>query len=183
MSDETTDDPAALDGRHTDDAVDRPPSPAGAGPDDDDRFYASVLTTMWDQYVKFLNVGFLGAAGFFGLTITIVKDRLHDAALLPVAIVLASVSGIAFLYCRLLSQILMERQVYGNFERARRYFLKAGGNLPRALTGETAAENRKYIRKLDRRNGWVMKMAVVTGFLGFVMAVASLIRQLLSPGS
>lgn len=115
---------------------------------DKDEAYATHLQFLWEQYNKLMGLGVLAAAGtlaFLLQGILFNKDarevittltRPLNTTWLILAIVLAGASAIAFVLARWCSQILMERQIYGNHEHAMAYFTKTLGGetvLPTAL--------------------------------------------------
>ncbi|MBF0169223.1 MAG: hypothetical protein HQL45_16505 [Alphaproteobacteria bacterium] len=147
-----------------------------------DRFYSSVLTSMWEQYVKFLNVGLIGIAAFFGLIVSLIKNgerfSVIEAVPLAASIVFVSLSGILFIYCRWISQVLMERQVYGDFNSAKKYFDRVGGNEPKALTGKTETQNKAFVSKYSLINEACTYTAIVFSAIGFILSVYVLIYRL-----
>ena len=119
-----------------------------APPKDPDELYATSLQFLWEQYNKILMQGVLVA----GTTIVLllqgvlfnrsVRELLiicsvdANKYMLLTAIGLAGLSAIFFISSRWCSQILMERQVYGNYNSAIKYFEKTLNNetiLPTAL--------------------------------------------------
>lgn len=117
-------------------------------PIDKDEAYATHLQFLWEQYNKLMGLGVLAAAATLGFllqgilfnkdardVITTLQHPLNTTWLI-LAIVLAGASAIAFVLARWCSQILMERQVYGNLDAAMKYFKETLGNetvLPTAL--------------------------------------------------
>ncbi len=115
---------------------------------DKDEAYATHLQFLWEQYNKLMGLGVLSAAAtlaFLLQGILFNKDarevittlgRPLNTTWLMFAIILAGVSAIAFIFARWCSQILMERQIYGNRDHAMAYFTKTLGGetiLPTAL--------------------------------------------------
>lgn len=115
---------------------------------DKDEAYATHLQFLWEQYNKLMGLGVLAAAAtlaFLLQGILFNKDAREIITSLPtplntwwliLAIILAGVSAIAFVLARWCSQILMERQIYGNLDDAMTYFKKTLGGetvLPTAL--------------------------------------------------
>lgn len=117
-------------------------------PIDKDEAYATHLEFLWEQYNKLMGLGVLAAAGtlVFLLQGVLLNNNVREIITklaiplntrwLTFAIVLAGASAIAFVLARWLSQILMERQIYGNRDQAMAYFMKTLGGetiLPTAL--------------------------------------------------
>lgn len=106
-------------------------------PKGDFEHFSTVLCSLWDSYHKFLHLGMLAS----GATVAIVWQFLKDAPLIDPAaglivklvLVLAGVAGICFASCRWLSQVLMERQVYGPSGPAKEYFKSCETRIPNAL--------------------------------------------------
>ena len=107
------------------------------GQKDEFEHFSTVLCALWDSYHRFLHLGMLAA----GATIAIVWQFLKDASfvdpsfglIVKLVLVLAGFSGICFASCRWLSQVLMERQVYGPAGPARAYFESCETRAPNAL--------------------------------------------------
>lgn len=137
---------------------------------EDDRYYGTILATMWDQYFKVSNVSFLIAAGFFGALITIIKEHLGGSYWLIAAIVAAIITSIAVMLWRIISQILMERQVYGDFDRAQKYFQRTGGAIPKALKGATPKENKEHILRLEGWNKYALGISIGFGLATVILS-------------
>jgi hypothetical protein len=108
--------------------------------------YSSVLCELWSNYTKFLHVG-MAAAGF---TVVAVGQYLNTfagpfgdlAMIIKAAILFAGLAGISFALCRWLSQVIMERQVYGPRVSAEQYFVESETRSPNAL--RYSAKTLKY---------------------------------------
>lgn len=136
---------------------------------DEAELYASHLEFLWEQYNNLLSLGFLmGTATLAFLMrgilfskdfheITQQKQIYLNKTLLGVSIILAGCASALFVLCRWCSQVLMERQVYGNYQSAMSYF-------QRTLDDETilpsALRPKFYMRKLVSRQ----KLLSILGF-------------------
>lgn len=110
--------------------------------DELDKFYSTNLKFLWEQYIKFLNLGII----LSGITISIIlkeviftkvseinKIILENILYVKISTVFAIFAGILFILCRWTSQILMERQIYAESPKAKKYFSKTDTKLPLAL--------------------------------------------------
>lgn len=106
------------------------------------KYYRDSLKFLWEQYLKFLHLGII----FSGVTIgtilkevlfskqdTINDDIVQNIFLIKISLIVATLAGLFFILCRWSSQILMERQIYGDSKKAKKYFLKTDTILPSAL--------------------------------------------------
>lgn len=140
------------------------------------KHYSSVLCELWDGYTKFLHVG-MAAAGF---TIVAVGQYLKDASELAAdvsfyvkaTIVLAGISGVSFALCRWLSQVLMERQVYGPVAPVKAYFEECETRLPNALrySGST-------LRWFYKLNDFCKFVGAITLLLSWISVLVVLFGQ------
>lgn len=101
--------------------------------DELDKRYADRLQFLWEQYNKLMGLGAIAAAttvvfllqGVFNKDVREIITKLNppvDTSCLSWAIGLAAFAALCFIVARWCSQILMERQVYGRYEDAERYF-------------------------------------------------------------
>lgn len=154
-----------------------------AGHDHSER-YAANLQFLWDQYNKLMGLGILASAATMAFllqgilfnrdlrdTLAITKIPLHPK-LLFASILCAGVAAVSFIVSRWCSQVLMERQVYGDFNDALRYFevtLNNETNLP------TALKETKYMRRYNRAR-WLAFLGSaneIAKWFGVVLIVAS----------
>jgi hypothetical protein len=116
--------------------------------DDNIRHYSSVLSSLWESYIKYLHVGMVGS----GFTIVVIFQStkgvpvydLSAQVALKAAITLAGFSGISFGICRWLCQVIMERQVYGPSAMAEKYFALSDTRMPNALLYTQATLSKFY---------------------------------------
>ena len=112
-------------------------SPHVQGLTADDIHYSQVLCELWAKYLRFLQVGMAAS----GVTILAIGQYLSVEATANInvafyvksSIFLAGLAGISFSLCRWLSQIIMERQVYGPRSAADLYFSRTETRPPNAL--------------------------------------------------
>jgi hypothetical protein len=104
--------------------------------------YSNSLKFLWEQYLKFIHLGII----FSGITIGIILKEIlftkqnelnqtiiNNIFIIKISLLLAALAGLSFILCRWSSQILMERQIYGDSKKAKKYFLKTNTILPSAL--------------------------------------------------
>ncbi len=117
-----------------------------------EKFYAERLCFLWEKYIRLIEFGIFTSGTTLVLLVNafVFNKDVHDLLLglctktqcladwrwLAVAIIASGGSGICFIGSRWCSQILMERQVYGDRAMALTYFTRSLGNetvLPSAL--------------------------------------------------
>lgn len=125
-----------------------------------DRRYANHLQFLWEQYNKLMGLGVLASGltlGFLLKEVIFNKDFRDvvktlnaplDTNLLIVAIVSAGLAAVLFIISRWCSQILMERQVYGRYSEAMKYF---EDTLDNETILPTALQPKKYMWWIERK--------------------------------
>ena len=145
-----------------------------------DEAYATHLQFLWEQYNKLTGLGILTAAAtliFLLQGIVLNKDTREvitslqtplNTSWLIFAVFLAGASAIAFIICRWCSQILMERQVYGNRNHAIQYFkntLEGETILPTALEPKwyfgKNIERVQFLRIIGKLNEYAKYMGIL----------------------
>ncbi len=109
---------------------------------DIDKYYGESLKFLWEQYLKFVNFGIVLSGITIGIIIKEIvftkKDNLsqiivENFLLIKISLFIAALAGLFFILCRWSSQIIMERQIYGDIKKAKQYFEKTDTILPSAL--------------------------------------------------
>lgn len=146
--------------------------------------YAANLQFLWDQYNKLMGLGILASAATMAFllqgilfnrdlhdTLAVSKISLHPK-LLFASILCAGVAAVSFIVSRWCSQVLMERQVYGDFNAALQYFETTLNNetiLP------TALRETKYMRRYNRAR-WLYFLGnanEIAKWIGVILIVTS----------
>lgn len=122
-----------------------------------DERYAEHLKFLWEQYNKFMSLGFIASATTIAFliqgvlfnkdTISIMEKYPLDTKWLVSAIISAGFAALLFITARWCSQILMERQIYGNYNNAVYYFKTTLNN---ETIWPTALEPKVYMNIIDR---------------------------------
>jgi hypothetical protein len=115
---------------------------------EDGRHYSSILGNLWESYIKAVNLGLLmnglSIAFIFGLIADREKFKFIESMsdvlglmapkhVIGFIVFILFMSGFILLCSRISSQIIMERQVYGDRGRAVEYFKSTSTTLPFAL--------------------------------------------------
>ena len=122
---------------------DRAEATPGAGDaSDPDRelveFYAPRLQFLWEQYMRFVQLTLIMSGATIGilLNVTLISQNARSLSrrdLVFWAICFAGVAGLCSLFWRMTAQVLMERQLYAQPEKAKRFFEITGTEKPLAL--------------------------------------------------
>lgn len=151
------------------------------------RFYSDQLKFLWEQYIKFIQMGILAAVLTLGFLMQFVvanettrnmikaacfKSECNTSMHLGIAIIAAALGALWFTLSRWCSQLLMERQVYGQAEHAKKYFKLTNTVLP------TALEPKDYTMMLGIKESlglltWAGRLNEVLKFLGIVCVICS----------
>lgn len=152
--------------------------------DDLNQQYADHLEFLWEQYNKLMGLGVLASGLTLGFLLKEVifsndfRDAIKtlkvplDTSWLIAAIVSAGLAAVLFITSRWCSQVLMERQVYGRYSDAMKYFQVTLDNetiLP------TALQPKKYMRWIERKSllSFVGNLNECTKLLGIFLIVFS----------
>lgn len=151
------------------------------------RFYSDQLKFLWEQYIKFIQMGILAAVLTVGFLMQFVvanettrnmikiacyKSECDTSMHLGIAIIAAALGALCFVLSRWCSQLLMERQVYGQAEHAKKYFELTNTVLP------TAIEPKYYTTILGIKESfglltWAGRLNEVFKFLGIICVICS----------
>jgi hypothetical protein len=135
-----------------------PESPKDSG--DLDQRYADHLEFLWEQYNKLMGIGLLASVSTLAFLIQgiIFSKDVRDVLVslkhplntnwLISAIISAGASALLFVAARWCSQILMERQVYGRYSDAVKYFEVT---LENETVWPTALKPKSYMRWINRK--------------------------------
>lgn len=139
----------------------------------DQQHYSTVLSELWNSYLRFLHVG-LAAAGFTVLAIgqyvgNAQGQLVVDTLAIKISIVAAGSAGLCFALCRWLSQVIMERQVYGPRRIASDYFSSTETSAPNAL---------RYPAVVIRRFYFVNEVSKFIGAISLLISWGSLVLVL-----
>lgn len=128
--------------------------------DDLDQRYADHLEFLWEQYNKLMGIGLLASVSTLAFLIQgiIFNKDVRDVLVslkhplntnwLISAIISAGVSALLFVAARWCSQILMERQIYGRYSDAVKYFQIT---LENETVWPTALRPKSYMRWINRK--------------------------------
>lgn len=132
---------------------------------DNTEFYANNLKFLWEQYIKFINFGIIAAGTTLGFIVQsfLLNEKIREinanhnnaqhiflnVTLLKTAILSTSISAVCFIISRWCSQILMERQVYGEIDKAIFYFKET---LNDETILPTAVQPKSYMCGLKRKH-------------------------------
>lgn len=112
---------------------------------DDIEFFTERLKFLWEQYLKIIQVTLLLAGATIATAINIVfslkseaensvpNSEIDSLGFAFAAIIAAGLSGMITLGWRFAAQIIMERQIYGDEEKARQFFRITNTYQPWAL--------------------------------------------------
>lgn len=124
-----------------------------------DRHYADRLEFLWEEYNKLLGLGVLVSGLTLGFLLKevilnkefrdVAKTLQFDTNWLIAAIVSAGAAAVLFIGSRGCSQILMERQIYGRYADAIRYFQET---LENETVLPTALQPDRYLQWLGRKS-------------------------------
>ena len=112
----------------------------------DTEFFTERLKFLWEQYMKIIQIILL-LSGFTVITIINVvlkiqengKPLEHQEYVMS-SIIIAAVAGLLALGWRFAAQILMERQIYGDSARAKKFFETTKTTPPWALKSDSLAK-------------------------------------------
>ncbi len=150
--------------------------------------YATHLQFLWEQYNKLMGLGVLASAATLAFllqgvlfnkdareVITGLKVPLNTAWLIA-AIVFAGVAAISFITSRWCSQILMERQVDGDYKAAVKYFEETLGD---ETVWPTALQPKRYMGWVDRKRllKFIGSANEFAKWLGILLILASWIAS------
>lgn len=145
--------------------------------DDLDQRYADHLEFLWEQYNKLMGIGFIASAATLGFLLqgVIFNQEARDILVkspsntnwLISAIFTAGAAALLFIAARWCSQILMERQVYGRYSDAVRYFEIT---LENETIWPTALQPKPYMWWINRKCllkfvGYLNEFAKLAGIL------------------
>lgn len=167
-------------------------------PEDVDRvtnFYSEHLKFLWEQYNKVIGFGVLSSGATLVLLILFAvnpeirevikticnnsKEACLNPFVLKIAVLSLFVATISFIGCRWCSQILMERQIYGNAEDALYFFEKILENetvLPSALTPKEYS-SKFFINRINLLK-FVGSLNELTKFSGIILTLIGWISAL-----
>jgi hypothetical protein len=159
------------------------------------RFYSDQLKFLWEQYIKLIQLGILASALTVGFLMQYVVSnestrklfaiayRLNPeiaTALLGFAIVSAAFGALFFVVSRWCSQILMERQVYGQEEHAKLYFEMTKSILPTAIKPKGYTKKLTGLSESQRLLGIAGKLNEFAKFAGIVCVLSSWITAIIA---
>jgi len=158
-------------------------------------FYSERLKFLWEQYNKLFGYGVLLTGLTFTLLIFIAlnsetrdiinticstsKDNCLNPLFLKTAVLTLFVATICFIGCRWCSQILMERQIYGNAEDALYYFEKILNNetvlpsalTPKSYTPESVGDRSRLLNMVGNLNELLKWVGIALTIVGWVSAL------------
>jgi len=158
--------------------------------DDLNQQYADHLEFLWEQYNKLIGIGLVTSAATLGFLLQgmifnkDVRDILTnkevlaslqqppDSNWLIAAIFSAGFAVLLFIVSRWFSQILMERQIYGRYSDAIRYFK---GTLENETILPTAIELKFFMCRVNRKwfLKWIGKLNEIAKWLGIASILFS----------
>lgn len=146
--------------------------------------YSDRLKFLWEQYNKLTGIGLVAAAATLAFLLQgiIFNKDVRDIAVaahisldknwIIISIIGSGMSAILFIVARWCSQIIMERQVYGNFVEATLYFQTI---LDDETIWPTALKEKPYTAFVSRKRllKFVSNANEVAGWLGLILLVGS----------
>jgi hypothetical protein len=145
--------------------------------DELDQRYADHLKFLWEQYNKLMGIGFIVSAATLGFLLqgiifnkdarALLQNSPLNTSWLFSAIFTAGTAALLFIAARWCSQILMERQVYGRYSDAVKYFKTT---LENETVWPTAIQPKPYMWWINRECllkfvGWLNEFAKLVGIV------------------
>lgn len=111
-------------------------------------YYGERLCFLWEQYIKILALAIIMSGATVALCVQVLLSEkasgLCDKYIIVDSMYYAGIGGLAALACRWLSQIIMERQVYGIKSIAIYYFSLTETDCPSAIKYHPKLTNWMY---------------------------------------